>query len=114
MIRDYDIVDGEHCIIRETKEIKPYHYSIKELFKHNIIEFEIMPNGWGEYMSIKDNIKEELLKMIDEEVQAIRKVYTDNQYIYFTTNDEFAKGKIVSCEDEYIFLQRLKDFVKSI
>lgn len=65
-------------------------------------------------MTIKDNIKNELLKMIDEEVRAITKVYTDNQYIYFTTNDDFAKGKVVSCEDEMIFLQRLKDFVKRI
>lgn len=65
-------------------------------------------------MTIKDNIKEELLKLIDEEVKEVSKMYTDNQYIYFTTNDEFAKGKIVSCENELIFLQRLKDFVKRI
>ena len=65
-------------------------------------------------MSIKDNIKNELLKIINEEEMAIKKLYIDHQYIYFTTNDEFSKGRMVSCEDEDIFLQRLKNFIKSI
>ena len=65
-------------------------------------------------MSIKETLQEELLKIVEEEIKAITKVYNDNQYIYFATNDEFSKGKIVSCENEMIFLQRLKDFIKSL
>ena len=65
-------------------------------------------------MSIKDNIKKELLKIIEDEENNIQATYSNCQYMYFTINDEFSKGKMVTFEEEMIFLDRLKKFVESI
>lgn len=101
-------MDKDYVWDRETGKVtytKPRHYSIKDLFKYNIMNFEIMPEGWGEYMSIKDNIKCELLEIIRDEEDLLTRRQEVNAR---TSSDNYD----ASCEDA--FLQKLKKFVQSI
>ena len=101
MIRDYDIVDSENGIVREIRTNNPSHYPIKDLFNYNLVNIEIMPRGWGEYMTIKDNIKEELLSMISSERGNLEKRLEMHGDIFE-----------ISCEEN--FLNKLEKFVESI
>ena len=66
-------------------------------------------------MSIKDNIKEELLIRINERANKISKVH--NYMIEIAIKQQklcYEDGIVEQCEDEYSFLYHLKKFVESI
>ena len=108
MIRDYEIVDSENGIIRETRELRPARFLTEELV-------ERLQKQKQELMSIKESIKEELLKRIYERVETLKVEHnTDVEIIDSPIQSIFEEGHIKAVDDELMFLDKLKSFVKSI
>ena len=95
MIRDYEVVDGEQGFIREIKPLKPTPLLNKPPFTLEQVK---------EIMSIKDNIKEELLKLIKIEEQHLLQ-----RHICATSVGEYRE-----IHSEQHFLEKLKKFAESI
>ena len=66
-------------------------------------------------MSIKDNIKEELIKKITKRQNAISKAHNEYMNIANETGEvTYYDGLIEQIEDEYNFLYNLKKFVETL
>lgn len=65
-------------------------------------------------MSIKEEIKKELLKLLEEEYKNISQQYSELQYCKFMINDGYSRKTAIALENEIMFIKKLKVFADSI
>ena len=65
-------------------------------------------------MSIKENIKEELLKRVIDRMNEVANIH--NQYCQIVPSEtpSYEDGILVRTSDEYCFLHNFKNFIESI
>lgn len=65
-------------------------------------------------MSIKENIQEELIKRLTARMNEVALIHNQYAKIVSPEKPSYEDGILVRTSDEYCFLKKLSDFVKSI